>query len=136
MVGAMKTSLTPRLVVRDADAALRYYRDALGGRELERHTDPSRDDAIVHATVELQGGVVFAVLDENREWGNVAPPTVDASTIVLSLEVDDPDAVAARMIERGAEEIFPVRDQPYGQRAGRVRDPFGHLWILTRLIQS
>jgi len=50
----------------------------------------------------------------------------------LSLEVDDPDAVAARAIAAGGREMFPVADQPYGMRQGRVVDPFGHHWLIGR----
>jgi PhnB protein len=44
--------------------------------------------------------------------------------------VDDPDTLAARMVTAGAEVVFPVADQPYGARGGRVRDPFGVQWLL------
>ena len=49
---------------------------------------------------------------------------------ILDCVVDDPDAVAARMVEAGGEVVFPVADQPYGARGGRVRDPFGVQWLL------
>jgi PhnB protein len=48
----------------------------------------------------------------------------------ISLEVDDPDAVAAQAITAGAREMFAVADQPYGMRQGRVVDPFGHHWLI------
>jgi PhnB protein len=50
----------------------------------------------------------------------------------ISLHVDDPDAVAARAVAAGGREMFPVADQPYGMRQGRVVDPFGHHWLVGR----
>jgi PhnB protein len=55
-----------------------------------------------------------------------------ATTVRISLHVDDPDAVAAQAIAAGAREMFPVADQPYGLRQGRVVDPFGHHWLIGR----
>jgi uncharacterized glyoxalase superfamily protein PhnB len=51
--------------------------------------------------------------------------------VIIALYVDDPDAVAARMVDGGATVVFPVADQPYGERAGRLADPFGHLWMVA-----
>src|SRR5207249_1345492 len=42
------------------------------------------------------------------------------------------DAVAAQAVAAGATERFPVADQPYGWRQGRVIDPFGHHWLVGR----
>ena len=50
----------------------------------------------------------------------------------LELVVDDPDAVAARAVDAGFELMFPVADQPYGWRQGRVVDPYGHHWLVGR----
>lgn len=43
------------------------------------------------------------------------------------------DAVWAAMVAGGAEEVYPLADQFYGRREGRLRDPFGHLWIVGQL---
>jgi PhnB protein len=48
------------------------------------------------------------------------------------LFVADPDALAARAIAAGATEVFPIADQPYGLRQGRIEDPFGHHWLVGR----
>ena len=50
----------------------------------------------------------------------------------INLIVDDPDATAAQAIGAGASEIFPVADQPYGFRQGRVADPDGHHWLIGK----
>ena len=50
----------------------------------------------------------------------------------ISLIVDDPDALAARAIGAGATEVFPMQDQSYGLRQGRVEDPYGHHWLIGK----
>jgi PhnB protein len=119
------TDLYPRLVVNGADAALAFYANAFGGEVTERFTDP--DGRVVHAMVNLDG-VRFAVKDAD---GHDPAPVTGGVPVIIALYVDDPDAVAARMVDHGATVIFAVDDQPYGERGGRLADPFGHLWMVA-----
>jgi PhnB protein len=122
------TEVTPFLAVRDAERAVEIYAAAFGPEELERLTAPS--GAIV---AELAiGEARFSLATEAPELGTPSPETAGATTVRLSLHVDDPDAVQRRAIEAGAVEMFPVADQPYGWRQGRVVDPFGHHWLVGR----
>ena len=118
--------LCPRLVVDGADAALEFYSRALGDTVAERHAGP--DGRLVHAMVQA-GPARFAVkaADEHDP-----APSDGGLPMILALYVHDADAVAQRMLDGGAEVVFPVRDQPYGERAGRLRDPFGHLWMIAQ----
>lgn len=120
------TEIYPRLVVTGADEALAFYTAAFGGRVTERVTDPS--GRVVHAMVDLDGAR-FAVKDADS---HDPAPTPGAVPVIVALYVDDPDAVAARMEAGGAQVVFPVADQEYGERGGRLADPFGHLWMLAR----
>jgi PhnB protein len=61
---------------------------------------------------------------------------LEGSSVILNLVFDDVDAVAQRLRDAGAEELFPVKDQFYGRREGRFRDPFGHIWIVTTIIEE
>jgi PhnB protein len=74
--------------------------------------------------------------DEFPEFGNVSPATLNGTTVRLHLEVDDVDAVCERAVAAGAVVLIPVADQFYGHRAGRLRDPFGHEWIVSTLIET
>ena len=56
--------------------------------------------------------------------------------MIIHLEVDDIDTIAQRAIDAGAKVIFPVQDQFYGERAGRLQDPFGHMWLLSMKIEA
>ena len=122
------SSLTPMLTVGSAMAAVDFYRDAFGAVERERFTAPSG-----HVVAELAiDGLRFFVVDENPDAFNLSPRSLDGTTVRLNLIVEDPDAAAARAIAAGAREIFPVADQPYGFRQGRVADPDGHHWLIGR----
>ncbi|HVL85512.1 MAG TPA: VOC family protein [Pseudonocardia sp.] len=118
--------LYPRLVVDGADAALAFYAHAFGAHTVERFTD--QDGRVVHAMA-AAGPARFAVKDAD---GYDPAPREGGVPVILALYLDDPDAVAARMVDGGATVVFPVADQPYGERGGRLRDPFGHLWMLAR----
>ncbi|GAA4535782.1 VOC family protein [Pseudonocardia xishanensis] len=113
--------LYPRLAVRDADAAIAFYRDAFDAELAERYAAP--DGTVVHALLRA-GAVVWAV----KEADEYDP----GDSAVLALYVDDVDAVGAALEKAGAIVRFPIADQPYGERAGRFTDPFGHQWMVAQ----
>ncbi|MGH3565141.1 MAG: VOC family protein [Pseudonocardia sp.] len=119
-------SLYPRLVVDGADAALAFYAAAFGAETLERYTDP--DGRVVHAMA-AAGPVRFAVKDAD---GHDPAPTTGGVPVIMALYVTDADEVARQMVAGGAKVIFEVDDQPYGERGGRLADPFGHLWMIAQ----
>jgi PhnB protein len=124
------SSLTPMLTVKDAASAIAFYRDAFGASEHTRVTAPTG-----HVVAEMAiDGLRFFVVDENPEAFNLSPTSLDGTTVRMNLIVDDPDATAAQAVRAGASEIFPVADQPYGLRQGRVADPDGHHWLIGKPI--
>lgn len=124
----MTTALDFKLLVADADAAITFYSRALGAEVLLRIAD---DDGVVnHAELAL-GAAGFALAQSVEEWGWRDPESVGGSSVLLVLTVSDPDATADRMVQHGSELVIPVDDRPYGKRQGRVRDPFGHLWVIS-----
>jgi uncharacterized glyoxalase superfamily protein PhnB len=125
------TRLYPRLVVSDATRAIDFYRGALGAEEIERYTGPG--GRIVHALLRL-GGAVLAVKDADE--GDSAPPSLGGTPVIMALDVTDADAVAEAMVRAGATVVYPVADQHYGQRGGRLADPFGHLWMISQTIED
>jgi PhnB protein len=77
-------------------------------------------------------GLRFFLVDENPEGFNLSPRSLDGTSVRLNLIVADPDATTAAALRAGASEIFPVSDQPYGFRQGRVADPDGHHWLIGK----
>jgi PhnB protein len=120
-----------RLVVRDADRALDFYRRALGAEVLERYADDAGH--VVHAAFSIDG-VVVSLTEERAEWNNVSPQALGGTPVILHLVVEQVVAAGRRFEEAGAESVFPIAEQYYGHREGRFRDPFGHLWILTTIV--
>jgi PhnB protein len=123
------TELYPFLAVRDVAAAVDFYARAFDAvEEGERLVAPDGRQVSVLRI----GGCRVGVATEAPELGTPSPESVGATTVRVSLEVGDPDAVAAQAVAAGATEMFPVADQPYGMRQGRVVDPFGHHWLVGR----
>jgi PhnB protein len=130
-----RVPLHPHLIVKDAAKAIDFYVQVLGAEEVVRYTDPNLDGMIVYAELTL-GGAKFTLAEEHREWHNVSPRSLNGSPVVLMFAVEDADAVAARMQAAGAQIVFPINDQFYGKREGRLMDPFGHLWIVSQPLEE
>ena len=116
------------LTVKDAAAAIEFYREAFGAVETDRVTAPS-GQVVAEMAID---GLRFYLVDENPAAFNMSPGSLGGTTVRLNLIVDDPDATAERAIAAGATEVFPVGDQPYGLRQGRVADPDGHHWLVGK----
>ncbi|WP_369195174.1 VOC family protein [Streptomyces djakartensis] len=125
------TRLYARLVVSDGPRAVDFYRTALGAEEIERYTGP--EGRIVHAMLRL-GDAVIGVKDAAD--GDPAPPTLGGTPVIMALDVSDADAVADAMLRAGASVVHPVADQHYGQRGGRLADPFGHQWMISQPLED
>ncbi len=125
--------VTPHLVVDDSEAAIAFYTEVFGATELFRLTSP--DGAIVHAEIKVGQSLVM-IADESPEHGSVSPKTLGGTPVILNLKLNDVDRVAAAAIACGAELLIPISDQFYGERSGRLRDPFGHLWIVSTHIED
>jgi PhnB protein len=123
---------TTCLIVRDGARAIEFYKSAFGAAELMRHADPSGH--IVHAEVRV-GDTRIALAEEEGDY-NRSPQTLGGSSTVMQLYVDDVDSFAARAVAAGAKVIFPIADLFYGDRTGRLADPFGHLWIVSTHVEE
>ena len=121
------------LVVRDAKAAVDFYMKVLGAVHLYTLTMPN--GGVAHAEFKI-GDTIIMIADENPEWGNKSPQTLGGSSVVLNVMVDDPDATVAKAEAAGGRVLVPVADQFYGYRSGRIQDPDGHLWIVSKLIEE
>ena len=126
------SSLTPMLTVEDAAASIDFYRAAFGAVEQGRVTAPT-GQVVAQLAID---GLSFFVVDENPGAFNVSPPLLGGTTVRISLIVDDPDATAAQAIRAGATEVFPVADQPYGLRQGRIAAPDGHHWLIGKPLEG
>ena len=129
----IQTNLHPRLVVADPDRALDYYRQSLDAKIIERFTD--NQNRVVHAAIAIDDAVI-SLTQCVPEWGLLDPLSLKGSPCLLHLTVTNPDQVAERMVKYGGKIIIDIADRPYGKREGRVADPDGHLWILSKTIEN
>jgi PhnB protein len=123
-------TITPALVVRDGAAAIDFYRRAFGAEEVSRMDGP--DGSIMHAEIRIGDSVVM-LGEENEQWGTKSPLSTNGNPGSLHMYVADADVAFQRALDAGASVAFPLEDAFWGDRYGKVRDPFGHEWgIATR----
>ncbi len=121
-------AITPYLVCRDAHAAIQYYGKHLGAKE--RYRLPLPDGALAHAEIEING-MVLMIADEVEAWNIISPLTLGGSGVSLNVYVNDCDTVFAAMLADGSEQLSPMEDQFHGDRSGKLKDPFGHIWHIA-----
>lgn len=123
-----KTAIAPMLSVRNGVRAIEFYKAAFGAGELFRVDDQS---GAVVARLSV-GEAEFWLADESPEHGNFSPESLGGGSVRMVMIVKDPDAAFERAIAAGATVVWPVSDQPYGWRVGRIVDPFGHHWEIGK----
>lgn len=121
------------LCVADSAAAIDFYQRAFGATERFRLVEPS--GRVGHAELQL-GPVVLMLSDAFPEFGIHAPAAGDLPPVRIHLHVDDADAAIARAVAAGATALGEVSDAFYGERGGRVVDPFGHVWLIGHSIEE
>jgi PhnB protein len=124
----VRASITPYLSVRNAAAALEFYKKAFGATEVMRLMQP--DGRVGHAQIDIEGARIM-LADEFPEFGFKSPESLGGSSVHIHLDVKDVDAMAQRAVAAGATTVRPVEDQFYGARSGQFRDPFGFIWSIS-----
>jgi PhnB protein len=125
-------SLTPYFSVSDGAKAIEFYKVAFGATELYRLVDP-QSGKIGHAELMLNGHLIM-LSDEYPEHGTT-PERLGGTTMRLCLMVDDVDASVDRARAAGATVTMEPANQFYGHRSARIRDPFGHEWLIQRELE-
>ena len=125
---------TPYLCVDGAAKAIEFYAQAFGATELMRLEDP-KDGRIGHAEIKI-GDAVIMLADEYPEMQILSPRTLGGSPVTIHVYVEDVDALFGRAAAAGATVTRSVADQFYGDRAGRLTDPFGHVWAFATHIED
>lgn len=116
------------LSVRRGAKAIEFYQRALGAVELFRVED-DKGQLVARLSVEASE---FWLADESPEHSNFSPESLGGSSVRMILTVDDPDAYFKKAVDAGAKVVWPLEDQPYGWRVGRIVDPFGHHWEIGK----
>jgi PhnB protein len=121
-------TITPYLIVRGAAEAIRFYGKAFGAVETMRIADPA--GKVGHAEIKIGDSPVM-LADEYPDMGARGPEAFGGSPVSLHLYVPDVDAMIGQALAAGARLKQAIEDKFYGDRAGSVTDPFGHVWHLA-----
>jgi len=124
---SFETSIAPWLAVSDAQEAVDFYRSALGAVEVDRLEDHGR---VVVAQLSV-GGAAFWV----QEDADASPVAPGVGSVRMILSVEDPDSVFDQAVAAGATVVAHVHEE-HGWRTGRITDPFGHDWEISRQLPS
>ncbi len=122
------TAITPHLICAGAAAAIEFYRKAFGAVSEGAMSGPN--GKIMHAQIRI-GGASVMLVDEMPEWGALGPKSLKGSPVTIHLYVRDADATVAKAVAAGAKITMPLMDAFWGDRYGKIEDPFGHSWSVA-----
>ena len=122
------TSVTPYLIVSKAEDALAFYEKAFNAKLHLRLDGP--DGAIAHCEFHI-GNAVLMMGGENPHFGWKSPTTLGGTPVSFMLYTADCDALFAQALAAGCTQLEPLEDKFYGDRAGKVRCPFGNEWSIA-----
>jgi uncharacterized glyoxalase superfamily protein PhnB len=126
-------TIPPHLVCNGAADAIEFYQKAFGAVEVTRL--PGEVGKLMHAMIRIGDSAVMLV-DEFPDWGMLGPKALNGSPVTIHLYVEDVDATIERAVAAGAKITMPVEDMFWGDRYGRVEDPFGHHWSIATHIRD
>lgn len=128
-------TLTPHLVLKDAAKGIDFYKKAFGAEEVRRREGPG-GHGIMHAELKI-GDSHLIVCDEfpqMERW--LSPDALSGTTVCLHMYVEDVDRAFEQATKAGAKVSMPVMDTFWGDRYGKLTDPFGHEWSISTHIKD
>ena len=126
-----KTFFAPQLFIPNGTTDISFYTKGFGGVESKMFKN---DDGSIHVAEFLIDDAIFQLHEQRSEKDQFDVNRAGGVTALIGLFVEDVDAAMKRAIEAGATLLSPAQDYDYGYRQGRVRDPFGHQWMLEKKI--
>lgn len=126
-------TVTPHLVCAGATEAIEFYQKAFNAIEAARLSTP--EGTLMHAMIRI-GDSAIMLVDEFPDYNVLGPKSLKGSPVTLHLYVEDVDAAVAQAVAAGAKITMPIEDTFWGDRYGKIEDPFGHLWSLATHIRD
>jgi len=122
--------VTPYLIIDGGAAAIDWYREVFGAEEITRWTGGA--GRIAHAELRIGDSAIF-LGDEHVQYEDIHAPTrIGGTPVYLDIETDHVTALFDKAIAAGATEIRAPTDPHAAVQSAKVRDPFGHIWLITR----
>jgi len=126
-----KTTFVPVLSISSGVTDIEFYKKAFGAAELWRINNP---DGSVHVGAFSIDGTIFRLHEEGAR--SLSPGKTGITTVTIGLTVNDVHGVVEQAVAAGAIVLSPVKDYEYGYRQGEIKDPFGHHWIIEKLLSQ
>jgi uncharacterized glyoxalase superfamily protein PhnB len=126
-------TVTPHLICAGAADAIEFYKKAFNAVEICRM--PTPDGRIMHAGITIGDSMVMLV-DEMPEWGAFGPAALKGSSVTIHLQVADADALFQQAVAAGGTVVMPMDDAFWGDRYGKLQDPFGHHWSIATHVKD
>ena len=126
-------TVTPHIICAGAAEAIEFYKKAFGATEMFRLPGP--DGKLMHGSIRIGNSAVM-LAEENEKHGIFGPKRLNGSPVIIHLYVEDADAFVARAAEAGANVTMPVAEMFWGDRYGRLQDPFGHMWSVSTHVRD
>jgi len=121
-------TITPHLIVRGGEKAIEFYKKAFGAELVANMPMPG--GKLSHVEMRIGDSVVM-LADEFPEMGARSPQSIGGSAVTIHVYVTDADAAYQRAVQAGAKATMPLMDMFWGDRYGKVTDPFGHEWSIA-----
>jgi PhnB protein len=127
------TTFVPVLSIGSGVTDIEFYKLAFKAKELWRLNN---QDGSVHVAAFSINGVVFRLHEESKDGRILSPGKAGSTTVTIGLAIDDVHAFVADAVSAGATLVSPVTDYDYGYRQGEIKDPFGHHWLIEKLLSN
>ena len=121
-------TVTPYLAISGAAKAIEFYKQAFGAKEINR--SPMPDGSLMHATIKIGDSLVM-MSDAFPGMDTASPTMAGTTTTNIHIYSKDVDKLWARAVNAGAVPTLPLENQFWGERYGKLRDPFGHIWSVS-----
>jgi PhnB protein len=121
-------AVTPHLTCAGAADAIEFYKKAFNAVEIKRMPGPQ--GKLMHALIRIGDSAVM-LADEFTDWGSFGPKSLHGSPVTIHIYVEDVDALVERAVAAGAKITMPLEDTFWGDRYGKLEDPFGHHWSVA-----
>jgi PhnB protein len=125
-------SISPAITCKNASKAIEFYKEAFGATEMNRMDGPG--GMVMHAELRIGDSVIF-VSDEFPGMAAAPAPGATPSSY-LFLYTEDCDATFSRAVAAGATATMPLADMFWGDRYGKLTDPFGHSWGVATHVED
>lgn len=121
--------ITPYLIVPNSIQAIKIYQKAFDAETVMILPGPV-EGTTMHAEIKVFDNMVM-LSDENPQWGCSAPNTIGGTAVSLHVYVEDVNTAFQKALDAGFTEAMPLMDAFWGDRFGKLKDPFGHEWSLA-----